>query len=118
MLEMPEVMYKQLGDCTIVAEYGYGCELHSSLLNRSMEMPMMALERFIADSLRQQIVLPGESDFLFVVPEGRLEVLFRHEGDIHVGGADEGLVDRFVASEPFCDLLHPTPPESPPRTAF
>ena len=62
------------------------------------------LEYFIADSLDQRIVVAGESDFLFTVPENRLSLMFCHESDIHLNGEDDELIRQFLASEPFSQM--------------
>jgi hypothetical protein len=70
-----------------------------------MRIAIRGLERFIDDSLGQQIVVLGGSDFVFVVPENRLEILFCHEGDIHLAGRDPALVEGLRASAVFSAIL-------------
>lgn len=60
---------------------------------------------------------PIHSDFLVELPDGRLRILFCHEGHIHLGGTDEKLIHHVVAAEPFKALLHP-PKDTKPGTYF
>jgi hypothetical protein len=102
MLALPGVVRKLVGECIMVAKYGWACELHPQLCHIPMQVGTAWLDRFIHDSLRQQIVIPGESDFIFEVP-GRLEVFFCHERDFHAGGEDKALLRAFLAEPPFCE---------------
>ncbi len=100
MQAMPAVLNRLVGECIIVARYGWACELHPQLCHVPMEVGTAWLDRFIDDSLRQQIVIPGESDFIFEVP-GRLQLFFCHERDFHAGGDDKALLSAFLEQPPF-----------------
>ncbi len=93
------------GDSVITAYYGWGCILHADLQYVPMRVSTQSLERFIRESLGQEIVIPGGSDFCFTVPEGRLETLFCHEGDIHLKGNDRLLLDGLQSSGFFSDIV-------------
>lgn len=62
------------------------------------------LQYLIEDSIDQRIVVPGESDFLFEIPDKRLEVKFCHESDIHLDGSDDELLQKFMTTEPFSQM--------------
>ncbi len=104
---------------TIVhAEYGFGCKLHPALCYRDMDVGVGWLDRFIADSLRQEIVALGHSDFYISIPKNRLTVLFCHEGDIHVRGSDLEIQKALWLHKPFDEfplIRAPHLPE-PPQT--
>ena len=70
-----------------------------------MRVCVGGIDRFIHESLRRQMVVPGESDVHFDLPDGRLAVVFCHEGHIHVGGRDQRLAERFVSATPFSQLF-------------
>jgi hypothetical protein len=67
-----------------------------------MQVGVGWLDRFIADSIRQNIIIPGESDFVFYAPDNQLEIMLCHEGDIHTGGSDLGAQRKLWAFHPFC----------------
>ncbi|MGH7843558.1 MAG: hypothetical protein ACREQW_00085 [Candidatus Binatia bacterium] len=90
---LPAALRDLLGGAAITAYYGWGCNLHADLQYVPMRVAVASLERFIADSLAQEIVIPGGSDFCFIVAEDRLEILFCHEGDIHLKGRDHSLLE-------------------------
>lgn len=69
-----------------------------------MTVRMKWLDRFIRESLAPSIIVPGESDFIFTVRGGALELRFCHESDLHVSGTDPGLISRFLARAPFSGL--------------
>lgn len=100
MLALPAVVRKLVGECIIVAKYGWACELHPQLCHIPMQVGIAWLDRFIDDSLRQKIVIPGECDFIFEVP-GRLQIIFCHERDFHAGGTDKELLQAFLSQAPF-----------------
>ena len=99
------VLQQLVGDGPLVARYGWGCELHPDLRGAPMRVGVGGVEKFIRDSFRQQIVVPGESDVHFDLPEGRLQIVFCHEGHIHIGGSDQRLAERFVTAKSFLELF-------------
>ena len=96
MERVDEVLQKLVGPGPLVVKYGWGCELHPDLRGAPMRVGVGAFSRFITDSVKQQIVFPGASDIHLNVFEGRLLIMFSHEGGIHVGGSDGELIKRFV----------------------
>jgi hypothetical protein len=101
---VPSLFADLLGDAAITAYYGWGCNLHADLQYVPMRVAVRSLERFIGDSLAQEIVMPGGSDFCLAVAEGRLEILFCHEGDIHVKGRDQSLVEALQNTAVFSEV--------------
>ena len=85
------------------ASYGYGSGLHPELCYRDMEVGIGWLDRFMSDSLKQGIVVPGRSDFTITIPINRMVIHFCHEGDIHTGGEDIALQKRLWSTMPFSD---------------
>jgi hypothetical protein len=98
---LPEFIRNHFGNCIVQAEYGWGCNLHPALCYRKMEVGISWLDRFISDSLRQEIVVLGNSDFMFSIPDNRLTVLFCHEGDIHARGTDMEVQKALWSCDPF-----------------
>ncbi len=101
------VLQSLLGDQVVHVKYGWGCELHPALCNIPMEVGTGWLGRFIDDSLRQKIVIPGESDLYIISPKGELSIVFCHEGHIHSGGNDPELEKKFWATPPFDEFSRP-----------
>jgi hypothetical protein len=118
---LPRFFRNQFGDCLVNAVYGWGCNLHPSLCYRHMEVGTSWLERFIADSLSQRIVEPGDSDFIFEVREKAFGIKFCHEGDIHTFGANLEAQKALWGSLPFSnfplcrapDIPEMQPPKKP-----
>lgn len=104
LLALPGVLHGLLGEHKIVAMYGWATNIHGSLHWKPMEDDTRWLQYLIEDSIDQRIVVPGESDFLFTVPEKRLEVMFCHESDIHLDGSDDELLKRFMTTDPFLQM--------------
>jgi hypothetical protein len=102
---LPGILRALIGERAIVhAMYGYWSGLHPDLCYTQMRVGLSWIERFLADSLRQDIVKPGDSDFYIMVPEDRLEIEFCHEGHIHAGGTDRDLVEQLLSFEPYAQL--------------
>jgi len=101
---LPPLFSTVLGDAFITASYGWGCQLHFDLLYRDMKVGTKWFERFIRDSLRQEIVVPEDSDFRIAIPSQALEIVFCHEGHVHIGGHDGDLLNELLAKEPFASL--------------
>ena len=97
MEALPTVLRDLVGEAIVTASYGYGCHLHPDICYLPMKVGTRWIDRFIRESLEQKIVVPGKSDFSFIVPDARLEIEFCHLGDIHVSGADVALLDRFLS---------------------
>jgi hypothetical protein len=101
---LPVVLKELLGDALFKAMYGWGCNLHMDLCYVPMTVGTRWADRFIKDSLEQRIFVPAGSDMYFELPDERLELLFCHEGDIHVSGPDSELRERLFNSPAFRDV--------------
>src|SRR5689334_10971036 len=104
LLALPGVLQVLLGEHPIIASDGWSAKIHSDLYYKPMREDTLWLQYIIEDSIEQRIVIPGESDFRFEVPENRLDLLFCHDSDIHLDGADDELLQRFMQSDPFAQL--------------
>jgi hypothetical protein len=111
LLALPRVLQALLGEHTIIASYGWAAKIHGDLRYKPMRDDTRWLQYLIEDSIEQRIIIPGASDFHFEVPEGRLDLLFCHECDLHLDGADDELLRRFMTSEPFSQMRWYTPEE-------
>jgi hypothetical protein len=99
--ELPAFLKSELSSDTILtAVYGWGCNLHPDLCYQNMRVGIGWIDKFINDSLRQEIVIPGDSDFTIEIPENKLQIVFCHEGDIHTGGTDIELQKRLWEKTP------------------
>jgi hypothetical protein len=102
---LPILLKDRLGNCPVKAMYGWGCNLHMDLWYVPMNVGTQWIERFIRESLEQRIVVPAQSDLYIELPDEKLEILFCHEGDIHVCGPDEELRNGILGAAPFSKLL-------------
>ena len=78
----------------VVARYGYGSNIHPDLTYVPMAVGVSWLDRFVRESLEQRIAVPCESDFIFEVGAGMLEVEYCHHGHVHLSGTCLELVQR------------------------
>jgi hypothetical protein len=101
---LPTTLTDLLGSERVEAMYGWGANLHIDLCWKPMEVGTAWLDRFIRESLNPSIIVPGQSDFIFTVRGGALEIRFCHESDVHVSGTDSELICRFITTPPFSDL--------------
>jgi hypothetical protein len=101
MEALPQALISLLGNSIVHATYGYGCHLHPELCYIAVKVGTSWLGRFIDESLQQRIVVPGESDFIFVAREGELEVEFCHEGHVHLSGTNQNLMSQLLAMPVF-----------------
>jgi hypothetical protein len=101
MRALPTFLQKHFDGSILKAMYGYGCNLHPQLCYSVMDVGVSWVERFIEDSLKQNIVKPGDSDFIIEVPEQQLIITFCHEGDIHVGGTNFEAHKALWSDSPF-----------------
>jgi hypothetical protein len=104
LMALPEALQSLLGDHKIIAMYGWASKIHGSLLWQPMEDDTGRLKYLIEDSIEQRIVIPGESDFIFEVPDKRLQVTFCHESDIHLNGSDDVLLKQFMTTKPYLEM--------------
>jgi len=91
---LPSLMRDLAGDCIVIAEYGWGCNIHNDLQYKPMEVGVAWLDGFISDSIEQRIFVPASSDLSVSTPEGGCEILFCHESDIHISGGQRKLVQQ------------------------
>lgn len=102
LLALPAFLQAELeANVILIAVYGWGSGLHPQLCHLNMQVGNGWLKKFIDDSLRQEIVVSGNSDFTITVPDQRMIIHFCHEGDIHTGGNDLALQKRLWAIAPF-----------------
>jgi hypothetical protein len=102
LLALPVALLSLLGEHKIVVSYGWAAHIHGDLMYKPMHEDTRWVQYLVEDSIAQKIIVPGESDFYFDVPENRLNVTFCHESDIHLDGSDDELLQRFMSSEPYC----------------
>ncbi|MGJ8643022.1 MAG: hypothetical protein ACSHX9_06410 [Luteolibacter sp.] len=79
--------------------YGWGSGIHPALEHIPMEVRADSLVQFVADSIRQEIIIPGDSDFTLKVPKGRVTFTFCHDGHLHSTGNDYQLETEIWMSE-------------------
>jgi hypothetical protein len=101
MEAMQSALQQLLGDAALVARYGWGCKLHPDLYGAPIRVRTAGVAKLIGDSLRQQIIIPGECDFHFESSDDQLQIVFCHEGHLHVGGNDLQLAQRLVTMPTF-----------------
>jgi hypothetical protein len=105
MEALQSVLHSLVGAASLIARYGYGCQLHPDLHGVPMRVGTGGVERFVRDSVCQKIFAPGEADVHFELADNRLHVVFCHEGHIHVGGGDKQLAARFASASAFSALF-------------
>lgn len=101
MRALPAFLQKHFDKSILKAMYGYGCNLHPQLCYAIMDVGVSWVERFIEASLKQNIVEPGESDFIIEVPDQQLIITFCHEGDIHTRGTSLEAQKALWSTSPF-----------------
>ena len=100
--DLPKAIGAQLSSDTIPSvKYGWGCQIHPALQHIAMEVLVCRLEDFIRDSLKQGIVVPGDSDIRIEIPKGRAYFTFDHEGHIYSDGSDYELETKIWMSPEF-----------------
>lgn len=104
ILALPKVLQSLLGEHKIIASYGWATKIHGDLQYKPLREDTRWLQYLIEDSIEQRIVIPGESDFRFEVPDDRLDVMFCHESDVHLDGSDDEHLQRFMETEPFSHM--------------
>lgn len=104
LLALPQVLRHLLGEHPVVAMYGWAANIHDDLRWVPMNDDTGTLQFLIEDSIKQRIIVPGDGDFLFEVPDKRLEVTFCHECDIHLDGSDDELLRQFMCAAPFVHM--------------
>ena len=104
---LPALIEQLLGNEFFTAMYGFGSDIHGDLTYVPMRLLPRHLSGFFRDSVSQHIFRPGDSDLHFEFPNDRLTITFCHERDIHFGGVDSELVERFLSASPFSELGFP-----------
>jgi hypothetical protein len=105
MEALQPVLQELVGNTPLIARYGFGCAVQSDQHGAPMQIGTDGVRHFIRDSVQQKIITPGESDIHFELPPGRLQIVFCHEGHVHVGGTELELGEQFVTSKPFDSLF-------------
>jgi hypothetical protein len=106
LLGLPDLLVELAGGaCMLSAEYGCCCNIHNDLQYVPMRVGIKWLQRFLAESKEQSIYVPGKSALKIMTPNGGLTILFCDEGDIHLSGQDEKLIERAANSELIRPLL-------------
>ena len=106
---LPALFKELAGDCIVIAQYGWACNIHNDLQYKPMSVGLSWLDRFIAESIDQRIFVPAKSDLMLATPNSGFEMQFCHEGDIHLSGQDALLVRRACAHELFQGLMKLSP---------
>ena len=105
IVKIPEFIQELVGDCIVTAMYGCGSHLHCDLQYVPMKVGISWLDRFIEESIEQEIFIPSQSDFIITIPDERVSICFCHESDIHISGKDKQLVEKTVAHDLFKGLM-------------
>ena len=102
LLRALQAVFKALvGDAKLIARYGFGNRLHGDLWGKPMRVATAWLDRFVQQTIEQQIFAPGDSDLCIALENGDLRIFFCNEALLHVGGNSAQLRRAFLASEPF-----------------
>jgi len=118
LLALPKVLADILRDEIVEASYGWGSNLHIDLCWIAMQVNTSWLDRFIDDSLRQEIAVPGGSDFTFTARSGALEIEFCHESHLHVSGTDSVLVNQVISHPLYLSVGNLMVPHVAPNNSF
>lgn len=89
---LPSLVKDLVGDCIVNVEYGWACNIHHNLQYQPMDVGISWLDRFLADSIEQQIFCPAKSDMTVATPDDELKIQFCHESDIHLSGRKKELL--------------------------
>ena len=65
-----------------------------------MGVPLDVLPYFMEDPTEQRIFEFGGSDLLIESPDSNLRILICNESDVHLDGADDDAMNKFVARFP------------------
>jgi hypothetical protein len=81
----------------ILVSYGFGCDCPEEQLYRDVLMPLNQLEDFIIQSERVDYYRVGQDNLHIKLKDGRAEILFCHEEDIHLITEDVRLFEELKA---------------------
>ena len=102
---LPAFLFRLWGNSVVTVLYGTRCNIHNDLQHVPMGVGISWLARFLSESERQDIFVPGASDLFIRDEQERVEILFCHEADIHISGSDKELVARVVGDDLFRGLM-------------
>ncbi|MFA6958110.1 MAG: hypothetical protein WC538_19755 [Thermoanaerobaculia bacterium] len=101
----PQALRELLGDGIVLVSYGTLSKLHPDLWYVPMKVGTAWMDRFLRESIEQGISGPAEADIFFQLPEGGPEILFCHEGDVHISASAESSLLFLLGREPFARLF-------------
>lgn len=102
---LPSLIKDLVGDCIVNVEYGWACNIHPNLQYQSMDVGISWLDRFLADSIEQQIFCPAKSDMTVATPDDGFKIQFCHERDIHLSGRKKELLQQACEHKLLKDLI-------------
>lgn len=74
--------------------FGWGCRLPASELWQPATLPLAEALGYFDQAVASGTIVPGASDFWLASNDRQIEVLFCHEGDIHLNAAPEAIATR------------------------
>ena len=107
MEALPALIEQHVGNELFTVMYGFGCDIHNDLIYVPMRVMPRHLPGFFRDSIAQRIFRPGAADLLIEIPTDRMTITFCHESDLHFGGNDAELIERFLSASPFSGFDYP-----------
>ncbi len=88
------------GNVILEAFYGWDCGIHAALWHKPMQIGITYLDRFMKDSIRQDIFRPGCSELTIVSPEKMICVYFARD-TVATNGEDLILQEKLWLSNPW-----------------
>jgi hypothetical protein len=107
MEALPALIEQHVGNELFTVMYGFDCNIHNDLTYVPMRVMPRHLPDFFRDSIAQRIFRPGHTDLHIEIPTDRMTITFCHESDLHFGGNDSELIERFLSASPFCGFDYP-----------
>ncbi len=103
LLAMSDVLLEYLGaNVIMIAIYGWDSGLHPALCHKEMQVSLERLQRFLKDSMRQEILIPGISEFSLRSPEDMIRIEF-FRNKVATFGEDLILQEKLWLSVPWKD---------------
>lgn len=84
---------------------GWGCRLPESELWQPCALPLEDALAYFDQAVASGIVVPGDCDLWLASDDRQVEVLFCHEGDIHLKAAPEAIATRAITEWTEAGLL-------------
>lgn len=84
---------------------GWGCRLPASELWQPATLPLAEALGCFDQAVASGTIVPGASDFWLASDDRQIEVLFCHEGDIHLKAAPEAIATRALSEWSEAGLL-------------